>query len=258
MSIAGHPLGCRDVVSPVGRATEVLPQDYASGSKISSGTTTSQLLALQPGVELGLGGVAAPDHDGMDGGADAPHPGRRLECTCQTPHHRCGSIQQLPSPARIHPDLDRIPGCQRGDGAMHGVTDVVAPCEAQIDLVQTRPPVSAEKLRGILRSYRRQGDGRALQDRGDVRNGLMERVPLRQVRGRRRFADRVRPRGMGLHIAVRHHEAREGQGLPGAGHGHVIEPARGVQVFVLVDAVPASIEHRHVIELQSLGAVCGR
>ena len=80
-----------------------------------------------------------------------------------------------------------------------------------------------------------------------VRNGWLEQGVRsdRSRRGAELFAADATPRGV------------QGQRLPGAGHGHVVEPARRVGVFVLAESVPATIEHHHMIELQSLGAVRG-
>ena len=57
---------------------------------------------------------------------------------------------------------------------------------------------------------------------------------------------------------VRSAEAREREGLPGACHGHVVEPARCVRVLIASHALPAAVQHGHVVELQSLGAVRGQ
>ena len=57
---------------------------------------------------------------------------------------------------------------------------------------------------------------------------------------------------------VRSVEAREREGLPGAGHGHVVEPAGSVRVLVGIVPVPAAVKHGDVVELQSLGAVRGQ
>ena len=149
--MAGYPHECRDLLVHVDRerglaaGLGVLLEDQFRHHHLPP-------ITLQPILELGLGCVAAPGHDGMDGGANAPHPGRRLECSCQTPYHRSGAVQQFPSFARIHADLQRIIGSQRGDGAMHLVVRTLTPCETQIDLVQARPPVSAGKLQGMFRS----------------------------------------------------------------------------------------------------------
>ena len=57
---------------------------------------------------------------------------------------------------------------------------------------------------------------------------------------------------------VRSVEARQCQGLSGAGHGDVVEPARSVWVLVGIAAVPAAVQHGDVVELQPLSSVRGQ
>ena len=59
----------------------------------------------------------------------------------------------------------------------------------------------------------------------------------------------------GILESVRSGKAREGECLTGAGHGHVIQPARGVRVLPAANPVPAAIQHNHVVELKALGAM---
>ena len=53
-------------------------------------------------------------------------------------------------------------------------------------------------------------------------------------------------------------EPRQRQGLPGAGHGHVVEPPRVVRALTGSDAVPAPVKHSDVVELEPLGPVAGQ
>ena len=50
-------------------------------------------------------------------------------------------------------------------------------------------------------------------------------------------------------------ETRQRECLPGAGHRHVVEPARRVLILALSDAIPATVEYGDMVELQPLGSV---
>ena len=110
---------------------------------------------------------------------------------------------------------------------MHGMARMSVPGEAQEDIAQAEPPITP----GKLRRWRREFDGwLTAQHGGGANQGILER--------------RVRP-----------WEAREGEGLPSACHSHVVEPARSVHILAAANAIPASIQHNYVVELQALGAM---
>ena len=52
-------------------------------------------------------------------------------------------------------------------------------------------------------------------------------------------------------------QTSQGEGLLGPGHGHVVEPTRSIDVLGLPNAIPAAVQHHHVVELQAPGAVGG-
>ena len=57
---------------------------------------------------------------------------------------------------------------------------------------------------------------------------------------------------------VRAGESGQRECLSGPCHGNVVQSSRGVLVLALANAVPASVQHHDMVELQSLGAMGGQ
>ena len=53
-------------------------------------------------------------------------------------------------------------------------------------------------------------------------------------------------------------ETRQRQGFPCPGHGHVVQPPRRVGILIAADVFPTAVQHGHMVELESLGAVGGQ
>ena len=75
-------------------------------------------------------------------------------------------------------------------------------------------------------------------------------TPALAPQHRRNVAQRIEER-----IGAR--QTSQGEGLLGPGHGHVVEPTRSIDVLGLPNAIPAAVQHHHVVELQAPGAVGG-
>ena len=57
---------------------------------------------------------------------------------------------------------------------------------------------------------------------------------------------------------VRSVELSQCQGLPGARHRHIIEPAWRILILVAPGPVPTAVQHCDMVEFQPLGAVAGQ
>ena len=165
-----------------------------------------------------------PDY-GQHGGGAAPGPRRRLETPSESSYDHALFIQQFPASLARDARIERIARRKTGDCIVDRLACFKASRETKVHVPQAGPKVAVfERRRAGWKLYRFAAyhGGMACQ---------FVREPVGLV------------------------EPREHQRLAGARHGHVVQPARRIPVFVASDAIPAAVQHCNVIEFQSLGAM---